>query len=82
MGAQIHVRKIAKIFIAERPFTFWRRRITRLDSETLFYFSQTFARAKVGFLLPFFSRLVETSLDVEHYLDMKIPMGGESCGLL
>lgn len=36
--AQIYVRKIAKIFIAERPFTFWRRRITRSILRRYFIF--------------------------------------------
>jgi len=38
VGVQIHVRKIAKIFIAERPFTFWRRRITRSILRRYFIF--------------------------------------------
>lgn len=77
MEAQIHVRKIAKIFTAEGPFTFWRRRIRRSIPRRYFIFLKRLLAPKWASSSSFLLRLVETSLDVEHYLDMKIPTGGK-----
>lgn len=76
MEAQIHVRKIAKIFTAEGPFTFWRR-IRCSIPRRYFIFLKRLLAPKWPSSSSFLLRLVETSLDVEHYLDMKIPAGGK-----
>lgn len=76
-GAQIYVGKIARIFTKRAGVVYLPAVNNMFDFETLFYFPQTFARALKWPPAAFSCIRLKHPLDVEHYLDIKIPRQGE-----